>query len=170
MSYRRSTPGATQAGISAVLLAAWFGAALYFSLVVARAAFAVLPSRTLSGDLVGATLPAIFISGLVMAGIAVLLALPAPRREWYAGRFAWLFCALIAAGLCAVAQFVLSPRIDVLRGSLGVALETMAASDPARAEFARLHLMSVAALGLAMVFAFVALVAATRHATSARVR
>lgn len=170
MSYRRPTPGATQAGISAVLLAAWFGAAVYFSAVVARAAFAVLPSRTLSGDLVGATLPTIFISGLVTAGLAALLALPAPRREWYAGRFAWLFCSLISAGLCAVGQFVLSPRIDVLRASLGASLETMAASDPSRAEFARLHLLSVGALGLAMVLALVALVAAIRHATTARVR
>ena len=170
MSPRRQTPGAAQAGVSAVLLAAWIGAAVYFSAVVARAAFAVLPSRTLSGDLVGATLPALFISGVVMAGIAALLALPAPRREWHAGRFVWLLGALIAAGLCAVGQFVLGPRIDVLRASLGASLAAMTPSDPARAEFARLHLMAVGALGLAILLALLALVAATRHATSARMR
>lgn len=170
MSPRRSTPGATQAGIAAVLLAAWLGAAIYFSAVVARAAFAVLPSRTLSGDLVGATLPTIFVGGVAMAGLAVLLALPAPRREWYAGRFVWLLASLVAAGLCAVGQFVLTPRIDVLRGSLGMALESTPASDPVRAEFARLHLFSVGALGIAIVLALIALVAAVRHATSTRMR
>ncbi|HET7553425.1 MAG TPA: DUF4149 domain-containing protein [Gemmatimonadaceae bacterium] len=170
MSSRRSIPGATQAGIAAALLAAWLGAAVYFSTVVARAAFAVLPSRTLSGDLVGATLPTIFVGGVVMAGVAMLLALPAPRREWYAGRFVWLLASLVAAGLCAVGQFVLTPRIDILRGSLGMALESTPASDPARAEFARLHLFSVGALGLAILLALVALVAAVRHATSARTR
>lgn len=153
-----------------MLLAAWLGAAIYFGAVVARAAFAVLPSRTLSGDIVGATLPAIFVGGVVMAGLAMLLALPAPRREWYAGRFVWLLASLVAAGLCAVGQFVLTPRIDVLRGSLGMALESTPVSDPVRAEFARLHLFSVGALGIAIVLAIIALVAAIRHATSARMR
>ena len=170
MSPRRSIPGATQAGIAAVLLAAWLGAAVYFGAVVARAAFAVLPSRTLSGDLVGATLPAVYTAGVVMAGVAMLLALPAPRREWYAGRFTWLLASLVAAGLCAVGQFLLIPRIDVLRGSLGIALDSTPATDPARAEFARLHLFSVGALGIAIVLALVALIAAVRHATSARLR
>lgn len=170
MSPRRPTPGAPQAGIAAALLAAWLGAAVYFSAVVARAAFAVLPSRTLSGDLVAATLPTIFVGGVVMAGIAALLALPAPRREWYAGRFVWLLPSLVAAGLCAVGQFVLTPRIEVLRGSLGAALASTPASDPTRAEFARLHLFAVGALGVAIILAFVALVAAVRHATSARTR
>lgn len=170
MSPRRATPGAGSAGISAVLLAAWFGAAVYFSAVVARAAFGVLPSRTLAGDLVGATLPSLFISGIATGAIAALLALPAPRREWYGGRFTWLFGSLLAGGFCAVGQFVLSPRIDVLRASLGASLETLSRADPARMEFARLHLMSVAALGLAMLLALVGLVAAIRHATSTRMR
>lgn len=170
MSPRRPTPGAMQAGIATVLLAAWLGAAVYFSAVVARAAFAVLPSRTLAGDLVGATLPTIFVGGVAMAGLAALLAIPAPRREWYAGRFTWLLASLLAAGLCAVGQFVLTPRIDVLRSSLGIALDSAAAGDPVRAEFARLHLFAVGALGIAIVLAVVALVAAVRHATAARTR
>lgn len=170
MSPRRPTPGASQAGIAAVLLAAWLGAAVYFSAVVARAAFSVLPSRTLSGDMVGATLPTIFLGGVAMTGIAAILALPAPRREWYAGRFVWLVASLVAAGLCAVGQFVLTPRIEVLRASLGIALASTPAGDPVRAEFARLHLFSVGALGIAIVLALVALGAAVRHATAARVR
>lgn len=170
MSPRRATPGAGSAGVSALVLAAWVGAAVYFSVVVARAAFGVLPTRALAGELVGATLPSLFISGVVAAGIATLLALPAPRREWYGGRFTWLFASLLAAGSCAVGQFILGPRIDLLRASLGAALETMSPADPARAEFARLHMMSVAALGLAILLALVALVAAIRHATSTRLR
>lgn len=170
MSSRRATPGAGSAGISAVLLAAWVGAAVYFSAVVARAAFGVLPSRALAGELVGATLPALFISGVVVGVIAALFALPAPRREWYGGRYAWLFASLATAALCGVGQFVLSRRIEVLRASLGASLETVSPADPMRVEFARLHAMSVGALGLAILLALVALVAAIRHATSMRMR
>jgi len=170
VSPRRPVPGALQAGIAAVLLAAWLGAAIYFGAVVARAAFAVLPSRALSGDLVGATLPSIFVGGVVLAALAALLALPAPRRDWYAGRFIWLVASFLAAALCAVGQFVLSPRINVLRASLGAALDSTPLSDPSRAEFARLHLLAVGALGIAIVLAFVALVAVLRHATSAHTR
>ncbi len=170
MSPRRPAPGATQAGVAAVALAAWLGAAAYFGAVVARAAFAVLPTRALSGDLVSATLPAIFVGGMVLAGLAALLALPAPRLEWDAARFTWFLAALVAAGLCAVSQFVVTPRIELLRGSLGVALDTTPMTDPVRAEFAHWHLLSVGALGIACVLVFVALVAAFRQATGARVR
>ncbi len=170
MSPRRPTPGATQAGVAAVVLAMWLGAAVYFGAVVARAAFAVLPTRTLSGDLVSATLPAIFLSGMALAGLAALLALPAPRREWHAGRFTWFLGALVAAALCAISQFVVTPRIEMLRASLGISLDSTPLTDPTRSAFAHWHLLSVGALGAAMVLVLVALVAATRHATAARVR
>src|SRR2546430_1569733 len=56
-----------------LLLAVWIGAALLFALVVAPAAFAVLPSRTLAGALVGRGLPVIFYGGGVLRPLIVVL-------------------------------------------------------------------------------------------------
>jgi len=52
--------------IEIVLLAAWLGAAIFFSVVVAQAAFAVLPTRTLAGALVGRILPVLFFAGMIL--------------------------------------------------------------------------------------------------------
>jgi hypothetical protein len=60
-------PAAWPVPVSAILLAAWLGAALYFSIIVTRAAFAVLPSRTLAGALVGQTLPVLYDTGMLVA-------------------------------------------------------------------------------------------------------
>jgi hypothetical protein len=55
---------AREASVSVVLLlAAWLGAGMLLAAVVAPAAFAVLPSRTLAGALVGRVLPTVFIAG-----------------------------------------------------------------------------------------------------------
>ena len=67
------------APVSAILLAAWIGATLYFSVVVTRAAFAVLPTRTLAGALVGQTLPILFDTGMLVGAILVGAALLSPR-------------------------------------------------------------------------------------------
>src|ERR1041384_6170190 len=96
--------------ISAVIevgvLAFWLGAAVIVSAAVAPAAFEVLPTRTLAGALVGRVLPVVFVSGLAAGAAIIALARRAPRRR-VAG-------ALIAAS-CAIAQFVITPRIDRLR-------------------------------------------------------
>jgi len=55
---RRSEPEVLQLAT----LAVWLGAALFFSVAVAPALFAVLPSRTLAGEVVGRLLPGIFYS------------------------------------------------------------------------------------------------------------
>jgi len=57
----------SRAGVVSILLSAWLGAAVLVTTVVAPAAFAVLPSRTLAGALVGRVLPVLFIAGLVVA-------------------------------------------------------------------------------------------------------
>ena len=59
--------------ISVVALSAWLGAAVLVAAVVAPAAFAVLPTRTLAGALVGRVLPVLFYSGAVVGVVAALL-------------------------------------------------------------------------------------------------
>jgi hypothetical protein len=131
---------------AALLLAAWLGACILFAAVVAPAAFAVLPSRTLAGALVGEVLPTVFVAGMAVAILAALLDRGTAGRALRVRRTALLVVALS----CGVAQFVVAPRIERVRGEIGGPVERLAPSDPRRAAFGRLHAISVAWLGLAM--------------------
>jgi hypothetical protein len=131
---------------AALLLSAWLGAGILFATVVAPAAFAVLPSRTLAGALVGKVLPTVFIAGMVVAILAAVLDHGAVGRASRVRRVALVVVAIS----CGLAQFVVGPRIERVRGEIGGPVEQLAPSDPRRAEFGRLHAISVAWLGLAM--------------------
>lgn len=138
---------------AAALLAAWLGAALLVAATVAPAAFAVLPTRALAGALVGRVLPIIFVSGALVGVVAAMLA---HSGGSYARARAWLPIATTAA--CLVAQFVITPRIERLRASMGPSIEAVDPTDPRRAEFGKLHGVSVALMGAGMLASGVALV------------
>ena len=145
------------AGIA--LLAAWLGAAVLVAAVVAPAAFAVLPTRTLAGALVGRVLPVVFWSGLLIGLAVAALAWP------YPGRAPRTAAALLLAASCAIAQLVVAPRISALRESSGVPMALLDPTDPRRQAFGRLHGMSVAWMGLGGIAALVALVLLARLTT-----
>jgi hypothetical protein len=150
----------TRAGVpitEALLLAVWIGAALLFTVVVAPAAFDVLPTRTLAGALVGRVLPILFYAGVVIGSAIVVLDLVGRTGAW--SRAA---AGAVSALACAVAQLVVGTRIDKLRAAISGPLEALAADDPRRIAFGRLHAISVAWLGIAMLAALVALVLAVR--------
>jgi Domain of unknown function (DUF4149) len=140
-----------------ILLAVWIGAALLFTLVVAPAAFAVLPTRTLAGALVGRVLPVLFYAGAVVGIVTVILELGRGTGAW-----ARTSAAGLAAIACIVAQLVVGTRIDRIRSSIGGPLDALATDDPRRIAFGRLHAISVGWLGLAIVAAIVALALAVR--------
>jgi hypothetical protein len=140
------------APVSALLLAAWIGAALYFSVVVTRAAFAVLPSRTMAGALVGQTLPVLFDSGMLVGALLVGAALLSPAG---AARMASLAGGVAIVALTALARFVILARIARLRLSMPEAVDSLPVADPARRAFGQLHAMSVGALGLAMLIGII---------------
>ena len=140
-----------------LLLAVWIGAALLFTVVVAPAAFAVLPTRTLAGALVGRVLPVIFYAGVVIGSLIVVLDIIGRTGAW--GRSA---AGAVSALACAVAQLVVGTRIDRLRAAIGGPLDALAGDDPRRVAFGRLHAVSVGWLGIAMVAAIVALTLAVR--------
>src|SRR5690348_12015635 len=150
----------TRAGVpitETLLLAVWIGAALLFTLVVAPAAFDVLPTRTLAGALVGRVLPVLFYAGVVIGSVIVVLDLIGRTGAW--GRAA---AGAVSALACAVAQLVVGTRIDKLRSAIGGPLDALAADDPRRVAFGKLHAISVGWLGIAMLAAAVALVLAVR--------
>ncbi len=138
-----------------VMTAIWGGGALLAVTTVAPAAFRVLPTRALAGALVGQVLPVLFVAGMCV-GILALALTPrsAPQR---------LLRRVGAAGTitgCAVAQLVIGPRISALRERIGPSVEALAATDPMRVMFGKLHGLSVLSLGGAMIFALVTLTAA----------
>jgi hypothetical protein len=142
-------PGVGLVLIETWLLTLWLGAALFFAVVVAPAAFAVLPTPALAGGLVGRLLPPLFASGVVV-GVAILVIELRWRRT---GRRLRASAAGVMLTACAVAQFVIGGRIDRLRTAAGVPMVALEQDDPRRAAFGRLHALSVAALGAAMIAA-----------------
>src|SRR5947207_1638119 len=140
-----------------LLLATWIGAALLFTLVVAPAAFSVLPTRTLAGALVGRVLPVLFYAGVVIGSAIVVLDLIGRTGTW--GRAA---AGAVSALACAVAQLVVGTRIDRLRAAIDGPLDALAADDPRRVAFGKLHAISVGWLGVALLAAIIALTLAVR--------
>ncbi|PYP78439.1 MAG: hypothetical protein DMD35_11510 [Gemmatimonadetes bacterium] len=152
----------TSDAIAVVALSAWLGAAILVAAVVAPAAFAVLPTRALAGALVGRVLPVLFYAGAAAGLLSALL-----------GRSSTPSLGRTAAGTvmivtCLVAQLVVAPRIERLRLDAGRPIEELAADDPRRSEFGRLHGASVSMLGVAAIAAGVALALTLRTMPVAR--
>jgi hypothetical protein len=135
---------------AALIVAAWLGGALITVAVVAPGAFAVLPSRTLAGAMVGRVLPALFVAGIVIGLLVTAVASVPPVAGARRGAAA---TALLAAIACAVSQFGITPRLDRLRAGIGGPVEALPADDARRVAFGLLHGYNVAGLGVAMLAA-----------------
>ncbi|MDB4884625.1 MAG: hypothetical protein JWN79_63 [Gemmatimonadetes bacterium] len=145
---------------SIALLSAWLGAAVLVAAVVAPAAFAVLPTRTLAGALVGRVLPVVFWTGIVVGLLVAALGWPLA-----AGRVGRTGAALVLAASCAIAQLGVAPRIAAIRDAAGGRIDVLDPSDPRRQAFGRLHGLSVAWMGLGGLAALVALFLLVRLTT-----
>jgi hypothetical protein len=143
------------------ILALWLGAAAFFSTAVAPALFATLPTRTLAGDVVGRLLPTIFYSGIIIGALVAAVEVGF-GRGWYWRGVASASAVIVAA--CAVAQFIIAPKIERLRAEIGGPIDALPIDDARRLAFGRLHGISVAWLGLAMLAAGVAIVLSARAA------
>lgn len=142
------------------LLAAWLGATIIVGAVVAPAAFAVLPTRTLAGALVGRVLPPLFWSGVAVG----LLAAVAARRTQRQMAFV---AALVIAATSLAAQVIIAPRIELVRASARGPIDALASDDARRLAFGRLHGASVALLGLAGIAASITLLLTARESPAA---
>jgi hypothetical protein len=133
------------------VLAAWTGAAVLVAASVAPAAFAVLPTRAMAGNVVGKVLPVIFLAGMVAGLVAAALAAGGPGGRLRAG------LALLVTGACGVAQFVIGPKLARLREQLGGNIEALPVDDLQRVAFGKLHGFSVLWMGVAVLAALVVL-------------
>jgi len=142
------------------LLAAWLGATIIVGAVVAPAAFAVLPTRTLAGALVGRVLPPLFWSGAAIGLIAAVMA-------WRSQRIPALVAALAIVAATVAAQLVVAPRIEAVRVAAGGPIDALPRDDARRITFGRLHGVSVALLGLAGLAAAATILLTARAAPAA---
>ncbi|MFL5618453.1 MAG: DUF4149 domain-containing protein [Gemmatimonadaceae bacterium] len=142
------TPGA----ITVVALSAWLGAAILVATVVAPAAFAVLPTRTLAGALVGRVLPVLFYTGAAVGILAALLGRTTTPS------LARVIAGVVMAATCLTAQLLVAPRIERVRIDAGRPIDELALGDPRRSAFGRLHGASVLLLGVAAIAGSAALV------------
>jgi len=126
------------------ILGLWLGAMAFFSFVVAPSAFAVLQQQQLAGALVSRTLGALEIIGII-AGALLIAILFISRERDRAFLYELIALALMTASML-VSHFVVSRRMHELRMRLGE-IAQLAANDPARVEFDRLHQYSVWLMG-----------------------
>jgi uncharacterized membrane protein len=129
-------------------LIVWIGGIIFFSFVLAPTVFSVLPTVELAGNVVSRSLTALHWMGLA-SGIIFLLA--SFSLNWKTHAQAKTFAAthilvLTMLVLTAISQFVITPRMRVLRQQMG-AIENVPQPNERRLEFDRLHAWSTRAEG-----------------------
>ena len=151
-----------------ILLAVWFGAALFFGAVVAPAAFGVLRSfglpnaNEIAGSIVTRSLSIVNLAGFV---IALLLLVTVILRRHYSSRLSFMLeciCLGVIALATGVGHWFIAARMRALRVAMVLPIDQIAADDPRRIAFNSLHGYSVNALSLAMIAALVAMVLMAR--------
>jgi Domain of unknown function (DUF4149) len=131
--------------IRLAILGLWLGAMAFFSFVVAPSAFAVLNQQQLAGALVSRTLGALEIIGVIIGALLIVILIFSRERDGRAS-FYELIALLLMTASTLVSRFLVSRRMHELRVNLGE-IAQLAANDPARLEFDRLHQYSVWLMG-----------------------
>jgi hypothetical protein len=145
--------------IRTLLLAAWLGAAIYFSAVVAPSTFAALRSFSLpnageiAGTIVTRTLSVVNLSGFVFSLLLLVSAFALKRSYSRTSLLLQTLLLAIVATAMGVGEWVIAARMRGLRAAMRGHIDQVALSDPNRVAFAALHGYSVAALGIAMLAA-----------------
>ena len=140
-----------------LLVAAWLGAAIFFSAAVAPNAFGVLrsfnvPNATeIAGTIVNRTLAVVNTAGFFISLLAIVVAV-ANRKRYSARAF---IVQLMLLGLMALAtgigQWVIAAKMRTLRQAMGIPIDQVSLADANRVAFAALHGYSVAALSIAII-------------------
>jgi hypothetical protein len=141
--------------LQVLALGAWLGAIFYFSAVVAPSAFAVLPAKDLAGTLVGQSLSRLHAMGLILA-IVFLVAGGAIAGSIRVFSKPAMIGVVLMVLLTAISQNNVTHRMNELRTAMG-SVEKTPADDPRRAEFDRLHSLSVGLEGAVLLIGLASL-------------
>jgi hypothetical protein len=136
-------------------LGTWLGAILFFSFAVAPGVFGILANRDDAGAVVGFALDRLHLFGTIAALVFIVASLALARRLEVLVRPYVLFV-LLMFFLTLTSSRIVIPRMDALRERMG-SVATTPASDPRRAEFDRLHGISVGLEGSVLLLGLVAL-------------
>lgn len=144
--------------LSQVLTALWIGGLLALGVVAAPTAFEVLAAhdpvagRAVAGEVFGLTLIRaqhwLIGAGAVQAVLLNVRAALGPRPRQYKIQLAIIFLMIAITGYAA---FVVAPKIDAIRVAANGPIASLADSDPAKAEFGRLHGLSNGLMALTLV-------------------
>lgn len=151
-----------------LVLGLWLGALVFFGAVLAPIAFSQLPPLFATpaagihaaGMIVGGSLVRLHWIGLFCGLIFLVVSVAA--RAHYRTIIPQAVLVLVMLLLTAYSQFSIIPRMDTARESVGGNVEAVAANNPGRQIFDRLHQRSVHVEGLVLLCGVGALVA-TAH-------
>jgi len=133
-------------------LVVWLGGLIFFAFVVAPAAFAVLPTHHLAGNVVNRSLSVLHwmgvVSGLVFLAASMIYGRAASGGAHVLTVQQVLVCLMILLTL--ISQIAISGRMATLRTELGV-IDDVSPNDVRRLEFNRLHQWSVRVEGTVLV-------------------
>jgi hypothetical protein len=139
------------------LLAAWLGAAIYFSVVVAPSVFGVLRSFSLTnaneiaGTIVTRTLSVVNTSGFVLSLLLLITTFALKKNYGRTSLILQIALLMIVAVATGLGEWVIAARMRGLRAAMHGQIDQVALSDPNRIAFAALHSYSFSALGIAMI-------------------
>jgi hypothetical protein len=141
-------------------LGAWIGTIIYFAAVVPQGAFALL-NRDEAGLLVGFTLGGLHLMGLIAAAVfvAASVALTKSLRAFVEPA---VLGVILMVALTIASQGYVMPKMAVLRSQMG-SVDATPASDSRRAEFDRLHGVSVDLEGTILLIGLASLFLATKE-------
>ncbi len=147
--------------IQVFALGAWVGSIFYFSAAVAPGAFRVLSSQDQAGALVQFTLGRLHMLGLV-AAVLYLFASAGLAQSFKGFIRPPAIGVLLMLLLTITTQRFVTPKLAALRTQMGSVAATPA-SDPLRAEFDRLHGISVKIEGAVLLIGFASLFLTVRE-------
>ncbi|MCA1607553.1 MAG: DUF4149 domain-containing protein, partial [Acidobacteria bacterium] len=139
------------------LLAAWLGAAIYFSAAVAPNVFGVLRSLSLTnaseiaGSIVTRTLSIVNVSGFILSLLLLITTFAVMRNYGRVSLILQLALLMIMTVATGLGEWVIAARMRGLRAAMLGQIDQVPLTDPNRIAFAALHGYSVSALGIAMI-------------------
>jgi uncharacterized membrane protein len=123
------------------VIGTWLGAIIFFSFAVAPGVFGILASRDEAGAVVGFALGRLHLMGVIAAIIYLVASLVLWRSSPTFGKIAALAVVMMLLATLD-SSYIVVPRMNALRAEMGSVAATPA-SDARRAEFDRLHGVSV---------------------------
>ena len=135
----------------------WLGGLIFFAFVVAPAAFSVLPTRHLAGNVVARSINGLHWIGIVAAIVYLISSTLYSRMMTGSLRFVAARNVIIVVMLLLTltSQFGIIPRMDTLRASIGE-IDSVPSDNPARMQFDALHVWSTRVEGGVLLLGFVA--------------